>query len=58
MNEHKAIDTRTGQRPDIAVSIDKVRGVLEGLRFGSITLTVHDARVVQIDITERTRLSS
>lgn len=46
------------QRPDILASIDKVRGVLEGLRFGSITLTVHDARVVQIDVTEKTRLAA
>jgi len=58
MNQHKAIDSRTGQRTDIAISIDKVRGLLEELRFGSITLTVHDARVVQIDVTERTRLAS
>lgn len=62
MSDHKAIDIRharaDGQRPDIAASIDKVRGVLEGLRFGSITLTVHDARVVQIDVTEKTRLTS
>ncbi|WP_340264451.1 YezD family protein [Sphingobium mellinum] len=47
-----------GLRHDIAVSIDKVRGVLEALRFGSITLTVHDARVVQIDVTEKTRLGA
>ena len=47
-----------GQRHDIAVSIDKLRSVLEALRFGSVTLTVHDARVVQIDVTEKTRLSA
>lgn len=47
-----------GPRSDISTSIDKVRGVLEGLRFGSITLTVHDARVVQIDVTEKTRLTA
>ncbi|SER94264.1 YezD family protein [Sphingobium sp. YR768] len=62
MNEHRPIDIRhgrtEGQRADISVSIDKVRDVLEGLRFGSITLTVHDARVVQIDVTEKTRLSA
>ncbi|MFC3442439.1 YezD family protein [Sphingobium rhizovicinum] len=62
MNEHRPIDIRhnrsEGQRPDIAASIDKVRDVLEALRFGSITLTVHDARVVQIDVTEKTRLTS
>lgn len=45
------------QRADIALSLDKVRTVLDGLRFGSITLTVHDARVVQIDVTEKTRFS-
>lgn len=47
-----------GQRNDIAQSIEKVSSVLEGLRFGSITLTVHDARVVQIDVTEKTRLTA
>jgi hypothetical protein len=60
MSEHKPIDLRhirEGQRADISASIDKVRGVLEALRFGSITLTVHDARVVQIDVTEKTRLT-
>jgi len=61
MSEHKPIELRhariEGQRADIAASIDKVRGVLEALRFGSITLTVHDARVVQIDVTEKTRLT-
>lgn len=45
-------------RLDIAVSIEKVRDVLQALRFGSITLTVHDARVVQIDVTEKTRLTA
>ncbi|WP_231923211.1 YezD family protein [Sphingobium cloacae] len=48
----------TATRPDITLSIDKVRGVLEALRFGSITLTVHDGRVVQIDVTEKTRLQA
>lgn len=61
MNDHRPIDFRTthtaGLRPDITASIDKVRDVLDGLRFGSITLTVHDARVVQIDVTEKTRLN-
>jgi hypothetical protein len=29
---------------------------LQTLRFGSVQLTVHDGRVTQIDLTERTRL--
>lgn len=63
MSDNRPIElTRNGRsdghRPDIAVSIDKVRGALEALRFGSVTLTVHDARVVQIDVTEKTRLTA
>lgn len=58
MSEHRPIELRRAQRPDIAASIERVSGVLESLRFGSITLTVHDARVVQIDVTEKTRLTA
>lgn len=62
MTDQRTIDIRNArpasQRADIATSIDKVRDVLQGMRFGSITLTVHDARVVQIDVTEKTRLTS
>lgn len=62
MTDTRPTDFRNGrtdtQRSDITISIDKVRGVLAGLKFGSITLTVHDARVVQIDVTEKTRLTS
>ncbi|CAM8648128.1 MULTISPECIES: YezD family protein [Sphingobium] len=66
MSEHKPIELRHARidgarpelRPDVVASVDKVRSVLEALRFGSITLTVHDARVVQIDVTEKTRLTN
>ena len=37
-------------------SIANVREVLGRLRFGSISLTVHEGRVVQIDVTEKKRL--
>jgi len=60
MSEYRPIELAHGSRAegrqDILASIDKVRSVLEALRFGSVTLTVHDARVVQIDVTEKTRL--
>ena len=42
-------------RADIARSLDAIRAALEEMRFGSITLAVHDGRVVQLDVTERTR---
>lgn len=62
MTDTRPNDFRNGradpQRVDILTSIDKVRSVLGDLRFGSITLTVHDARVVQIDVTEKTRLTA
>jgi hypothetical protein len=37
-------------------SLASVREALTGLRFGAITLTIHDSRVVQIDVTEKKRL--
>lgn len=57
MNEQTSTTDTRQPRADIGLSIDKVRDVLTDLRFGSITLTVHDARVVQIDVTERTRFN-
>ena len=37
-------------------SIASVREALQGLRYGAISLTVHEGRVVQIDVTEKKRL--
>ena len=37
-------------------SIASVREALEGLRYGTVSLTVHEGRVVQIDVTEKKRL--
>ena len=34
-----------------------VAEALDRLRFGDIRLTVHEGRLVQIDVTERTRLT-
>ncbi len=34
-----------------------VAQALDRIRFGDIRLTIHEGRLVQIDITERTRLS-
>ena len=45
-------------RIDIERSVAAVRAALEALRFGSVTLTVHDARVVQLDVTEKTRFTA
>ncbi|KPL68375.1 hypothetical protein SZ64_09735 [Erythrobacter sp. SG61-1L] len=37
-------------------SLAGVREALARLRFGSVAITVHEGRVVQIDVTEKRRL--
>ena len=37
-------------------SISSVREALSGLKFGNVSLTVHEGRVVQIDVTVKKRL--
>lgn len=37
-------------------SIASVREALADLRYGNVSLTVHEGRVVQIDVTEKKRL--
>ena len=34
-----------------------IRECLRRLRFGSIAITVHDGRIVQLDVTEKRRLA-
>jgi hypothetical protein len=38
--------------------IDELRGVLAGIRHGSVTLIVQDGRVVQIDATRKLRFAA
>lgn len=38
-------------------SLASVREALTGLQYGAIALTVHQGRVVQIDVTEKKRLT-
>lgn len=38
-------------------SLGNVRAALQDVRYGSVTLTIHEGRVVQIDVTHRKRLS-
>ncbi len=45
--------------PRLAVpsAIDAVADALSQLRYGAIVLTIHDGRVVQLDVTERHRFT-
>lgn len=40
-----------------ADALQIIREHLERIRFGSIALTIHDGRVVQLDVTEKQRLT-
>ena len=41
----------------LSAALDVVGDALARLRFGAINLVVHDGKVVQIDVTERKRLT-
>lgn len=48
---------RAGESPEfLGGALGVVKDALNRLRFGAIQLTVHDGKVMQIDVTERTRL--
>ena len=40
-----------------AIALDAVAQAVSRLRYGSIELTVHDGRVVQLEVTERQRFT-
>jgi len=53
----------SGDRPEAderfrpADPIHFVREALEGLRFGAIQLTVHEGKLVQMEVTEKRRFT-
>jgi len=54
------INTSTGDRgtPVREEAINLIVEALGRLRFGAINLTVHEGKLVQVDITERKRFQS
>lgn len=44
------------KRQHVDEGLVSVREALLALHYGSVAITVHDDRIVQIDVTERTRL--
>ena len=47
----------TRDDPRAAVALDKVRAALAELRFGTVTVVVQDGVVVQVERTEKVRLT-
>lgn len=51
-------EPRIGPLPDgSAAALESLAEALGRLRFGQVQLTVHDGRIVQLDVTERRRFS-
>jgi hypothetical protein len=55
----KAPISASSQTPieDRASALRRIEALLEGLRFGSIEIVVHEGRIVQIERREKLRLS-
>ncbi|MCE7795607.1 YezD family protein [Sphingobium sufflavum] len=54
MNRHTTLSPKP--TPDHDAAVEQISQALNGLRFGSISVVVHDGRVTQIDVTEKRRL--
>jgi hypothetical protein len=44
--------------PTAEDALAAIREYLTQIRFGSIALTIHDGKIVQLDVTEKRRLAS
>lgn len=51
------VDEKTDPAPNSTATLGVVAEALSRLRYGAIQLTVHDGKVMQIDVTERRRLN-
>lgn len=58
MTKDRMPETTTGDPASALIeeSLAAVREALTGLRYGAVQLTIHEGRVVQIDVTEKRRL--
>jgi hypothetical protein len=55
MNESAAIPEMPGADGQRAQALAEIGQALDSLRFGTILLTVHDSKVVQLEVTEKKR---
>jgi len=53
----QATETNSEATTALDQALVELRQILTDLRYGSINLTVHENRLVQIDVTEKRRLS-
>lgn len=43
---------------EMQFDLDQIRQALEGLRYGQVTIVIHDGAMVQIDRTEKRRFQN
>lgn len=55
MTDERATSSQPTPRERAALGPDDVIDSLRGLRYGQVTVTIHDGVIVQIDRTERKR---
>ncbi|MDA8233370.1 MAG: YezD family protein [Clostridia bacterium] len=53
----KVVELRKSQPDVIVIAVKKAVENLNNLKYGSVTLVVHDSQVVQIDRTEKVRFT-
>ncbi len=49
---------KTVRSAPVDAALATIRDCLENVRFGSIALTIHDGRIVQLEVTEKKRLAT
>jgi hypothetical protein len=49
---------RESRKGDVPPALQSVLDALGRLKFGAIQLTVHEGKLVQVDVTERQRFSN
>ncbi|MCW1403690.1 YezD family protein [Novosphingobium sp. MW5] len=59
MDSNRDDRSKSAQQPagTSSAALEAVADAVSRLRYGAIELTVHDGRVVQLDVTERRRFS-
>jgi hypothetical protein len=58
MSDKHNEDTNGGRDKSVSEPMGAVLDALAKLRFGAIQLTVHEGKLVQIDVTERQRFTN
>lgn len=58
MSDEFSQRTSANEKKQPPEAIQSVLDALEQLKFGAIQLTVHEGKLVQVDVTERKRFTS